>query len=127
MRTLPVLFTVVGLLLCSCSGKVDSYEEALDVHLEIMDDMVAVLETVTDQASADAAREDLAAIIERARKLAEQTQDLPEPDEAEMQRMRGKAEGQAQQLQQRMMEQMMKIAQYPELQKTVADAMEQMP
>jgi hypothetical protein len=127
MKTLPALFAVVGLLLCSCGGKVDSYEEAMDAHLQIMDDMVSVLEGVTDQASAKAAQEDLAAIGQRARDLADQTKGLPQPDEAERKRMMDKGEARAQELQQQMMKQMMKLAQYPELQKAVSDAMSQMP
>jgi DNA-binding NarL/FixJ family response regulator len=110
-------------LLCAACGGVSSHEDAMGQQIDIMDDMLDLLEGVNDKDSAEAAVPELKAIAERARKVAEQMKELPQPSAEEMKRLQEKHQKKLSERQGEIMKQLGKLMQYPELAKAWQDAM----
>ena len=102
-----------GLIISACGGGIDSYEEGITAQAELMQEMISVLEDVTDEASANRAAGKIESIGGRMGEIAKQVSELPRPNAKEMQAF-----------QQSTMAQMMKLAQYPVLQEAWMSAME---
>jgi len=122
-----LMATVVGLMCASCGGGgINSYEDAMEAQVEIMEEMVGVLEGVTDQASAEEASSEIEALGSRIADVIAQVQELPEPTAEEMQEIAAKYGEQGQEFQTRAASQMMKLAEYPSLSEAWTRAMANM-
>lgn len=111
-----LMATVVGLMCASCGGGgISSYEDGMEAQVKIMEEMVDVLEGVTDEASAEKASSEIEALGSRIGDVIAQLQELPEPTTEEMQEIAAKYGEQGQEFQKRAASQMMKLAEYPSL------------
>ena len=113
-----------GLTVSACGGGIGSYEEGLEAQAELMQEMISVLEDVTDEASAQKAAAKIESIGGRMGEIAMQISKLPRPNAKEMQDIAKKRQKEMQAFQQNSMAQMMKLAQYPVLQEAWMSAME---
>lgn len=114
----------IGLVISACGGGIDSYEEGLEAQSKLMQEMISVLEDVTDEASAKKAAGKIESIGGRMGEIAMQISELPQPNAKEMQEIAKMQRREMQAFQQNAMAQMMKLAQYPVLQKAWMNAME---
>ncbi len=112
-RVLMVM--MVAVMCASCGGGINSYEDAMDAQVEIMEDMVGVLEGVTDDASAQKAASEIEALGNRMAEVVAHVQELPQPSAEEMQQIAEKYRTEGQEFQERAASQMMKLAEYPAL------------
>ena len=113
-----------GLIISACGGGIDSYEEGMTAQVELMQEMISVLEDVTDEASANKAAGKIESIGGRMGEIAKQVSELPRPNAEEMQEIAKMQRKEMQAFQQNTMAQMMKLAQYPVLQEAWMSAME---
>ena len=114
----------LGLIISACGGGIDSYEEGMAAQAELMQEMISVLEDVTDEASANKAAGKIESIGGRMGEIAKQISELPRPNAREMQEIAKMQRKEMQAFQQNTMAQMMKLAQYPVLQEAWMSAME---
>ena len=80
-----------------------------------MEEMLSILEGVTDEASAEAASSEIEALGNRLAEIAKQFQELPEPTVEEMQEIGRQQQVRQQDFQNKALPQMMKLAQYKSL------------
>lgn len=113
-----------GFIISACGGGIDSYEEGMAAQAELMQEMISVLEDVTDEASANKAAGKIESIGRRMGEIAMQISELPQPNAKEMQEIAKMQRKEMQAFQQNSMAQMMKLAQYPVLQEAWMSAME---
>lgn len=113
------------LVCAACGGGIGSYKEGMEAQFDIMEEMIGVLEGVTDDASAKAAVPKVEALGQRLADLAGQIQKLPEPSMEELQEM-AEIGKRRQSFQSNAGRQMMKLAQYPELTQAFSRAMASM-
>ena len=113
-----------GLIISACGGGIDSYEEGITAQAELMQEMISVLEDVTDEASANRAAGKIESIGGRMGEIAKQVSELPRPNAKEMQEIAKMQRKEMQAFQQNTVAQMMKLAQYPVLQEAWMSAME---
>ncbi len=119
-----IILMSFGLIISACGGGIDSYEEGLEAQAELMQEMISVLEDVTDEASAKKAAGKIESIGGRMQDIAMQVAELPKPNAKEMQEIAKKQRKEMEAFQQNAMAQMMKLAQYPVLQDAWMSAME---
>jgi len=120
-RMFPV---VVFCLLCAaCGGSIDSHDDAMAAQVDLMEDMLDVLEGVTDEASAEDAIPDMEELGKRASEIAARVKELPQPSTEEMQAVQKKYAKQLAALQKKVGEQFQKLAQYPKLGQATTNAM----
>ncbi|UCG72367.1 MAG: hypothetical protein JSV45_14150 [Chromatiales bacterium] len=105
----------LGALLLSCGGGIDSYADAVDAQAEIMQEMVSVLEGVTDEASAEKAAGKIEALGTEMAEIAALIPDLPRPSREELEAIGQQQREQGREFQNKTAAQMMKLAQYPVL------------
>ena len=110
-----IFLAIVGLQCIACSGGISSYEEGVEAQSEVMEEMLSILEGVTDEASAEAASSEIEALGNRLADIAQQFQELPEPTAGEIQEMQRRQQARQQDFQNRAVPQMMKLAQYKSL------------
>lgn len=110
-----LMATGAGLLLASCGGGIDSYEDAIEAQAEIMNEMVSVLEGVDDDASAEKAAGKIEALGTRLGEIAMMMPDLPQPSREELQEIREERQEMGREFQNTAAAQMMKLAEYPAL------------
>jgi hypothetical protein len=121
-----LIVTIVGLLCTACSGGISSYEEGIEAQAEIMDEMVSVLEGVTDQESADKASAKLEALGDRLAGVTAQMKKFPQPTVKEMQEIAQKQRTQQEELQKNAVSQMKKLDEYNSLHKAWTRALAKM-
>ena len=110
-----IFLAVVGMQCIACSGGISSFEEGVEAQAEVMEEMISVLEGVSDEASAEQASGRIEALGTRLAEIAKQFQELPQPTAEEIQEITSKQRAQQQDFQQRAFPQMMKLAQYQSL------------
>jgi hypothetical protein len=119
--------TAVAAMCVSCGGGgISSYEDGMAAQVEIMEEMVDVLEGVTDEASAEEAATKIEALGGRIGEVIAQLEELPTPTMEEMQEIAHKYADQGQEFQQRAASQMMKLAEYESLSEAWQRAMANM-
>jgi len=115
-----------GLLISACGGGIGSYEEGMEAQAEVMLEMVSVLEDVKDESSASKAAGKIESLGKQLAEISLQIRELPRPNAKEMQDIAQKQRAEMQAFQQDAAEQMMKLMEYPVLQKAWMSAMENM-
>ena len=116
----------MGALLAACGGGIDSYADAVNAQAEIMEEMVSVLEGVTDEKSADAAADEIEALGKRLMEIGALMPELPRPSMEEMEAIAQKQREQGREFQNKAAAQMMKLAEYPSLANAWTRAMSNM-
>lgn len=94
----------------------------MEASLDLQEEMLEILEGVTDKESAKEAAEDIKELTERAQELAKKVAELPEPSAEEIKEMTEKYKGRMEEIQKRMMAAMQPILQYPELSQAMQKA-----
>lgn len=80
MRGAGILALAAGLLLLSgCGGGEATHESIVKDSIALLADQADIVATITDEASAEAARPELEALAERMKKLSQQATQLGEP------------------------------------------------
>ena len=125
MRRIAALM-IVGLMLSSCGGGIDSYEDGMEAQADLMEEMIGVLKGVDDEDSAQKAAARIEEIGGKMAEIANRIAELPRPDAEEMQELAEKQRDRMRTIQQDATEQMMKIAQYPVLRDAWMNAMRTM-
>ena len=125
MRQIATLMAV-GLILSSCGGGIDSYEDGMEAQADLMEEMIGVLKGVDDEDSAQKAAARIEEIGGKMAEIAGRLSKLPRPDAEEMQELAEKQRDRMRTIQQDATEQMMKIAQYPVLRDAWMNAMRTM-
>ena len=115
--------TLAAVVLASCGGGINSYEDAMNAQSDIMRDMVQVLEGVNDEESAEKAAAKIEAFGTELMEIANQVKDLPRPSMEEMQKISKKQMEHSGEFQTKAAGQMMKLMQYPVLGKAWTNAM----
>jgi len=112
------------LLLCvACGDSIDSHEDAMEAQIDVMDEMIEILEGVTDAASAKGAIPDMEALGKRMAEIAEQVKKLPQPTMEEMQSMQSDYMTRLQDSQKKVYATLSKLSEYPELSRAMTRAM----
>lgn len=96
-------------------GGIDSYADAVDAQAEIMNEMISVLEGVTDEESANDAAGEIEALGTRLAEVASLIPDLPRPSMEELEEIGQQQRAQGREFQNKAAAQMMKLAEYPSL------------
>jgi hypothetical protein len=122
MKSNACLILAATLVLTACGGSIGSYDEAMEAQLDAMEDLVKVLEGVTDDSSATAAVSKIESIGDRMADVANQMRELPQPEMEEMQELMRKHGERMRQFQGDAMGQLLKLAKYPELIEAYSDA-----
>ena len=125
MRRIAALM-IVGLMLSSCGGGIDSYEDGMEAQADLMEEMIGVLKGVDDEDSAQKAAARIEEIGGKMAEIANRIAELPRPDAEEMQELAEKQRNRMRSIQQDATEQMTKIAQYPVLRDAWMNAMRDM-
>ena len=125
MRQIATLMAV-GLILSSCGGGIDSYEDGMEAQADLMEEMISVLKGVEDEDSANKAAARIEEIGAKMADIANRVSALPRPDAEEMQELADKQRDRMRSIQQDATEQMMKMAQYPVLRDAWMKAMRDM-
>jgi hypothetical protein len=125
MRRIAALM-IVGLMLSSCGGGIDSYEDGMEAQADLMEEMIGVLKGVDDEDSAQKAAARIEEIGGKMAEIANRIAELPRPDAKEMQELAEKQRNRMRSIQQDATEQMTKIAQYPVLRDAWMNAMRDM-
>ena len=121
-----MVITVLGLLCASCGSGINSYEDGFEANTEIMVEMVDILEGVTDQASAEAAEDEIEALGNRLANIMVELKKLPPPTTEQLRQFAESQQEKMQEFQKKAMPQMMKLTQYPSLLAAWTRAMENM-
>ena len=106
---------VCSLLLSACGG--DPYEKAAKQSVNVMEDMVEILEGVTDKASAEAARGKLEKLVSKTKEMKADLMKLgaPTPEQQKkLMEMAQSLQAETQALSRRMVEALTKINSIPE-------------
>ena len=104
-----ILLISSGLIFSGCGGGIGSYEEGIEAYADVMDEMVSVLEDVTDESSAEKAAGKIEELGNRLGDITKQMAELPQPDATEMQEMAKKQRAEMQAFQQNAAAQMMNL------------------
>jgi len=121
-----ITMLALGLIISACGGGISTYEEGMNAYADVMEEMVGVLDSVTDKSSAENAAGKIEALGNRLGKITSQLADLPRPDAKEMQELAKNQRARMQDVQQDAAAQMMKVAEYPVLLDAWMRAMENM-
>lgn len=117
---------VLSVMIASCGGGIDTYEEGVEAQVQVMEDMIDVLRGVDDDDSAEDAAGEIEALGNRLAEISSQMAELPTPTASEMQAIAAEQMEKTQALQQDVVGQMMKIAEYPVLMEAWMSAMQNM-
>ncbi len=121
-----VILTLAAVFAAACSGGIGSYEDGINAQAEVMNEMVSVLEGVTDEKSASKAAAEIETLGKRLLEIGTEMRELPKPSMEEMQEISEKRMKQGRELQMKAAQQMEKIAQYPALAEAWGRAMSNM-
>jgi hypothetical protein len=114
MRFRIIMTTLVlGLGLAACGG--GDHEAIIEEQADLMDEMLDILEGVTDEASAKEAAKKLEALAEDMQALAKRAEELGEPTPEQQKRLEEISKERQADAQKRMQAIMTKLMQYPEL------------
>ena len=121
-------YVTIALLtfIAACGGAVDSHEDGLDETVDAMEELIEVLEGVTDKASAEDAKDEIEKLADRINDIKEQMEKLPQPTGEEQARLAKLDEEKIGPLMQRFMAAAMKVASNPEIRKILDPAMKKM-
>ena len=114
---------VAMMSLCVGCGGIDSQEDAMEAGLDLQEEMVEILEGVTDKDSAEDAAEEFKDLIERAQELGKKMAELPAASAEEIKQFMDDNKGRMEDIQKRMMAVFQRISKYPELQQAMQKAM----
>ena len=106
------------LLVAACGDKISSHEDALEAQLDVIHDTTAVLKTIKDKASAEAAKPKLDALEKRMKDIEEQMKKLEGTPDPKLQQ---KAMTEMAKAMQELMAAMAAVPDDPEIQKIVGD------
>ena len=104
---------VLGLVLSACGG--DSPESIAEEQFDLMDEMLDILEGVTDQDSAKEASKEMEALAKKMADLEKRMEKMPDPTPEQQKRLAEIAKEHQEEFGKRMQEVMSKMMQYPEL------------
>jgi len=121
MRTLPLLLLPTLLLIAGCGPDLSSHEGVLDARLDLLEEMVVILEGVTDVDTAKAARSKMEALKGRMEEIEKAAKEIGNPPKDEDKRLEEKYKSRAMELQKRLMAAIGKIP--PEAQKALGNSM----
>jgi len=111
-----VTAAVLAAFVCTaCGGSIDNHEDAAEESLSILEDMVVVIDKVTDSESAEEASDALEDLSDRAKELAEQVKALPKQSAEEQKALEKKFKPRLQALMSKLMAAGQKFQQYPAL------------
>lgn len=125
MRQLTMLIAS-AVLASACGGGIGTYEEGIEAQADVMLEMIAVLEGVDDESSANKAAEEIEDLGNRLAEISTQMRELPRPNASEMQDIVRKQRAEMQAFQRDSAAQMMKLVEYPVLTEAWMRAMENM-
>ena len=109
-------------LLAGCGG--DSHEAVMDDMIAQMNKVTAVLKTVKDEASAEAAKPKLEAIGKDMKKLKERADKLGDPAKEKEEALKTKYEEKMKEAMTGLMQEMMRIGMNPKLGEKLGDVMD---
>jgi len=113
---------VLGLVLSACGG--NSPEALVDEQFDLMDEMLEIVEDVTDEASAKEAAKKLEALGEKLADLQKRMEKMPDPTPAEQKQLEARVAARQADYMKRSQEFGAKMMQYPELMEAFSKAME---
>jgi len=125
LRMLGVSVLVLCCAACERGG-IDSYAEGVEAQNRVLMEMVAVLEGVDDEASAEKAADRIEALGERLGEIAAQVRAMPAPTMEEMQRISEQQRKLGREFQHKAASQMGKLAEYESLREAWSRAMNRM-
>ena len=114
---------VAMMSMCVGCGGIDSQEEAMAAGLDLQEEMVEILEGVTDKGSAEDAAEEFKDLIERGQELGKKMAELPAASAEEIRQFMDDNKGRMEDIQKRMMAVFQRISKYPELEQAMQKAM----
>jgi len=121
VRLLPVL-ALAALVVCGCESK-PTHESVMKESIDKMKEFASILEGVTDESSAQAAKPKLQAIGAEMKELKAKSEKLGKLPPDEEKRLKAKYEPQVKELMPKLMSQMMRIGMDPKLAPIIRDAM----
>lgn len=113
---------LLALLCVACGKKIETHADAGEANLEIYEDMIEILEGVTDEASAKDAIPEMEEIGRRIAEVQKAIKDLPQMTKEDIDAMSEMAK-KTQVKQREVQQQFAKLGQYPELMQAVQNAM----
>lgn len=113
---------VLGLVLSACGG--NSHEAIVDEQFDLMDEMIEILDGVTDQESAKEAAKKLEALGEDMQALAKRAEEMGEPTPEQQKKLEEIAKKRQEEYSKKMQGVMTKMMQYPELGQAFSKASE---
>lgn len=117
---------VLALSCAACDRGIGSYEEGIAAQNQVLMEMVAVLEGVDDEASAERAAGRIEALGKRLGEIAAQVRALPAPTMEEMRKISEQQRQAGKEFQRKAGAQMSKLAEYESLRDAWSRAMEYM-
>jgi hypothetical protein len=111
---------ILGLVLSACGG--NTHESIAEEQFDLMDEMLDILEDVTDSESAKEASGKMDKLGEKMADLAKRAKELPDPTPEQQKRLEDLAKDRQEEYSKRMQEVMSKMMQYPELRQAFSKA-----
>jgi len=121
MRTLPRLLLPVLILVAGCGPDLSSHEGIVVAQLDLMDEMVDILEGITDEASAKAVLSKIEALKERLEEIQKAGKEIGKPAKDEENRLEEKYKSRQVELQKRLRAAISKIP--PAARKALGESM----
>jgi len=126
IKKLTIAALMLSLLPLAGCGTSDPYEQVTEDSLACMEEMVDVLATVKDKASAEAAKPKLEAVGERMKEIEKRMEELGKPDKAKQEALEKKYKERMTEIAGKMMQESMRVMMNPELGQIIGDAMKNM-
>ncbi|MFW5839501.1 MAG: hypothetical protein ACOCZE_02875 [Planctomycetota bacterium] len=123
MKKFAILALAAGLVL-TVGGCSKDHEDVVEEQIELMNKTADVLATIKDKESAQAAKDDLEELGEKMKELKAEMDEMDEPSEEEEKALKEKYGKEMEKAGGRLIEQVMRIAMNPELQKALGDSMD---
>jgi signal transduction histidine kinase len=113
--------TVLGLVLGACG---DSHESVVDEQFDVMEEMLDILDGVTDEASAKEAGKELEALGEKLADLQKRMEKMPKPTPEQKKRLQAILTERQADFKKRSQTVLSKMMKYPELAQAFSKSME---
>lgn len=123
IEKLTIAALMLSLMPLSGCGSSDPHEQAIVEMIDTMEEMSGILATVTDEASAEAAKPKLEAVSKRMQASKDNMEKIGKPDKAKEEALKEKYEERMKEVMGKMMKESMRVMMNPEFNKVLADAM----